>query len=206
MLLFYFRPRISIRHSCEFESIALSPHTFHGSRRTERDRSKELLRHAFHTARLSFEGKKNVPGCSCCTAALLDSLAIHVILTFLFVKFALLLSGGILVLLILRYEIIHIGLSFRELHLIHTLTSVPVEECFATEHGCEELSHTLEHFLDRCGVAQESHGHFQTLWWNIADSSLYVVWDPLNEVGAVLILDVEHLFIHFLGRHSSSEQ
>merc|ERR1711959_281356 len=95
---------------------------------------------------------------------ILDSLAVHVILAFLFVKFALLLGGSILVLLVLRNQVVHVGLSFGELHLVHSLTSVPVQECLAAEHGSEVFSHPLEHLLDRSGIAQESHCHLQTLW------------------------------------------
>merc|ERR1711904_262676 len=137
--------------------------------------------------------------------ALLDSIAIHVVFTFLFVKFALLLSGGILILLVLRDKVIHVRFSFREFHLVHTLTSVPVEECLAAEHGCEEFSHALEHLLDRSRVSQESHCHLQTFWWDVTDSGLDIVRNPFHEVGAVLVLNVEHLLIHFLSRHASAE-
>ena len=34
-----------------------------------------------------------------------------------------------------------------ELHLIHALASVPVEECLATEHGSKLLRDSLEQFL-----------------------------------------------------------
>merc|ERR1711907_362591 len=67
------------------------------------------------------------------------SLSIHVVLTFLFIKLTLLLGSCILVLLVLRDKIVHVRLSLSELHLVHTLTSVPMKECLATEHGCEEL-------------------------------------------------------------------
>ena len=38
----------------------------------------------------------------------------------LFVHLLLVLSGGILVLLVLRDEIVHVGLGLSELHLVHT--------------------------------------------------------------------------------------
>merc|ERR1711988_1442596 len=72
---------------------------------------------------------------------------LHVILAFLFIKFALFLCGGILVLLVLRDKIVHIAFSFRELHLIHTFSRIPVEESLATEHRCEVLGDALEHLL-----------------------------------------------------------
>ena len=33
-------------------------------------------------------------------------------------------------------------------------------------------------------------------WWDVTDSSLDIVGDPLNEVAAVLVLDVQHLLVH----------
>merc|ERR1719214_444245 len=55
------------------------------------------------------------------------------------IELALLLSGGILVLLVLGHEVVHVGLSLGELHLVHALTSVPVKECLAAEHSSELL-------------------------------------------------------------------
>merc|ERR1711998_800006 len=76
----------------------------------------------------------------------------------LLIELALVLSGGILVLLVLGDEVVHVGLSLGELHLVHTLTSVPVKEGLATEHASELLGHTLEHLLDGGGVANEASG------------------------------------------------
>merc|ERR1711998_502339 len=121
------------------------------------------------------------------------------------VHLLLVLSGGILILLILRDEIVHVGLGLSELHLIHTLTGVPMEESLSSEHGSELLSYPLEHFLDGGGVSEESNGHLETLWWDIADGGLDVVWNPFNEVRGVLVLDVKHLLVNFFGGHSSSE-
>merc|ERR1712121_403974 len=59
------------------------------------------------------------------------------LLTLLLVELALLFGGGILVLLVLRDQVVHVALSLSELHLIHTLTSVPMEESLAPEHSCE---------------------------------------------------------------------
>jgi len=47
---------------------------------------------------------------------------------------------------------------------------------------------------------------YEALWWNITDRGLDVVWDPFYEVAGVLVLDVEHLLVDFLGGHSSSEE
>merc|ERR550537_840055 len=129
-----------------------------------------------------------------------------IILTLLFVELSLLLCSGILVLLVLGDKVIHVGLSLGELHLIHTLPGVPVQEGLAPEHGCEVLSHTLEHLLDGSGVSSKGHGHLQTLWWNVANSCLDVVGDPLTEVGGVLVLHVQDLLIHLLGGHAATEE
>ena len=42
-----------------------------------------------------------------------------VVLAFLFIELSLLFGGGILVLLVLRNQVIHVGLSLCELHLVH---------------------------------------------------------------------------------------
>merc|ERR1712220_31707 len=117
----------------------------------------------------------------------------HVVKLLVLVELTLLLGGGVLVLLVLRDEIVHVGLSLGELHLVHALTGVPVKEGLSAEHSGELLSYTLEHLLDGGGVSEEGNGHLESLGWDIANGGLDVVGDPLNEVRAVLVLDVEHL-------------
>ena len=107
--------------------------------------------------------------------------------------------------LIFGNEIIHVALSFSELHLVHALTGVPMKEGLSSEHGGELFTDTFEHFLDGSRVADESNGHLESLWWDVADGGLDVVGDPLNEVRGVLVLHVEHLLVDFFGRHSASE-
>ena len=107
--------------------------------------------------------------------------------------------------LVLGNEIVHVGLSLGELHLVHTLTGVPMEEGLSSEHSGELLTNSLEHLLDGGGVTKEGNGQLESLWWDIADSGLDVVWNPLDEVRGVLVLDVEHLLVNLLGGHSSSE-
>ena len=124
----------------------------------------------------------------------------------LFVHLLFVLSGGILVLLVLRDEIVHVGLSFSEFHLVHTFTGVPMEESLSAEHSSELLSDSLEHLLDSGRVTEEGNGHLETLWWDIADSGLDVVWNPFNEVRGVLVLNVEHLLIDLLGGHAATEE
>ena len=80
-----------------------------------------------------------------------------------------------------------------------------MEESFSSEHSSELFTNSLEHFLDGGGVTKEGNGHLESLWWDIANSGFDVVWDPLDEVRRVLVLDVEHLLVNFFGGHSSSE-
>merc|ERR1712038_1063948 len=124
---------------------------------------------------------------------------------FLFIEFTLLLSGGVLVLLVFRHQVVHVGLSLSELHLIHTLASVPTQESLATEHSSELLGDTLEKLLDGCAVANKGGSHLETAWWDVTDSGLDVVGDPFNEVAAVLVLDIEHLLVDLLHGHASTE-
>jgi hypothetical protein len=67
------------------------------------------------------------------------------------------------------------------------------------------LADALEELLDSGGVTDEGGGHLETTWWDITDSSLDVVRDPFNEVGAVLVLNVEHLLVNFLHGHAATE-
>ena len=46
---------------------------------------------------------------------------------------------GLLVLLVLADQVVHVGLGLGELHLVHALAGVPVEEGLAPEHGRELL-------------------------------------------------------------------
>merc|ERR1719235_606118 len=139
-------------------------------------------------------------------AQMISSLAVHVVLALLLIKLTLLLCRCILVLLVLRDKIVHVRLCFCELHLIHALTRVPMQECLAAEHSSEVFSHALEHLLNCRGVAQERHRHLQSLWWDVADANLDVVRDPLDKVRRVLVLHVEHLFINFLSGHPPAKQ
>jgi hypothetical protein len=103
-----------------------------------------------------------------------------------------------LVLLILGNQIVHVGLSLSELHLVHTLASVPMQESLSSEHGSELVTNTLEELLDGGGVTNEGGGHLETTGRNGAKSCLDVVGNPLDEVGVVLVLDVAHLVLDFL--------
>ena len=80
-----------------------------------------------------------------------------------------------------------------------------MQESLAPEHGSELLGDALEELLDGGGVADEGGSHLQTTGWDVADGSLDVVGDPLDEVGGVLVLDVEHLLVDLLHGHAASE-
>ena len=81
-----------------------------------------------------------------------------------------------------------------------------MQESLAAEHTGVVLGDALEHLLDGGGVTKEGDGHLQTLGGNIADGRLDVAGDPLDEVGRVLVLDVQHLLIDLLGGHASTEE
>merc|ERR1712227_243670 len=66
---------------------------------------------------------------------------VHIILPLLLVELALLFCGRILVLLVLGDQVVHVTLGLRELHLVHALTGVPVEEGLAAEHSRKVLGH-----------------------------------------------------------------
>jgi len=132
-------------------------------------------------------------------------LSLLLVTLLLFVELTLLLGGGILVLLVFRDQVVHVGLSLSELHLVHTLSSVPMEESLTPEHSGELLRHTLEQLLDGGAVSDEGGGHLQTTWWDVTDSGLHIVGDPFNEVAAVLVLYVEHLLVNLLHGHTSTE-
>ena len=114
-------------------------------------------------------------------------------------------NRGFLVLLVLGHQVVHVGLGLGELHLVHALASVPVEESLPPEHGGELLGDSLEELLDGRGVADEGGGHLETSGGNVTDGGLDVVGDPLHEVGGVLVLDIQHLLVHLLHGHATTE-
>merc|ERR1712037_743716 len=132
-------------------------------------------------------------------------LELGLFLLFLILKVSLVVSSCLLVLLVFRHQVVHVALGLRELHLIHALACVPVEESLPSEHGGELLGNPLEQLLDCRRVSDEGCSHFQPPWRNVAHSRLHIVGNPLNKVGAVLVLDVQHLLVHLLHRHPSPE-
>ena len=71
-----------------------------------------------------------------------------------------------------------------------------MQEGLATEHGRELLGDALEQLLDGGAVADERAGHLEAARRDVAHGRLDVVRDPLDEVAAVLVLYVHHLFIN----------
>ena len=55
------------------------------------------------------------------------------------------------------------------------------------------------------GVTNEGGGHFETAGWNVANGGLDVIGDPLDKIGRIFVLNVKHLFVDFLHRHTSTE-
>jgi len=80
-----------------------------------------------------------------------------------------------------------------------------MQESLATEHGSELLRDSLEQLLDGRRVADEGGRHLQSSGRDVADGRFDVVGDPFNEVGRVLVLNVEHLLVNFLGGHAATE-
>merc|ERR1712216_749637 len=81
----------------------------------------------------------------------------------LLLVFALLLGRGVLVLLVLGDKAVHVRLGLGELHLIHALARVPMQEGLTAEHGSELLCDALHHFLHACRVADEADRHLEPL-------------------------------------------
>merc|ERR1712039_665419 len=131
---------------------------------------------------------------------------LHVVLALLLIEFSFFLCCCVLVLLVLRDKVVHVTLGLGELHLVHPFSRVPMQKGFPAEHGSEIFGNALEHFLDRRRISREGHRHLQTFRRDVANGGLDVVRNPLDEVGGVLILHVEHLFVHLLRGHPTTEK
>ena len=107
--------------------------------------------------------------------------------------------------LVLGNQVLHVRLRFRELHLVHTLLGVPMQEGLPLEHGSELVTDTLEELLDSGRVTEESDGHLHASGSNVTLSSENVVGNPLDEVGIVLHLDILHLFLDLLHGNLATE-
>jgi len=127
------------------------------------------------------------------------------LLDLLSLKVFVIVNCSLLVLLVFGNQIVHVGFGFSELHFVHALASVPMQESLPSEHSGELFGDALEQLLDGGGVADEGGGHLETTWWNVAHGNLDVVGDPFDKVGGVLVLDVEHLLVDLLHGHAASE-
>ena len=80
-----------------------------------------------------------------------------------------------------------------------------MEESFPSEHSSELLRDSLEKLLDSGRVSNESSSHLESSGRDVTHCNLNVVRDPFYEVTAVLVLDVQELFVDLLHGHTSSE-
>jgi len=124
---------------------------------------------------------------------------------FFFVVFSFLFGSCILILLIFRNKIIHISFCFCELHFVHSFSGIPMKESLSSKHSSKLFSYSFEHLLDGSRISDKCDGHFKTFWRNITYSCFNIVWNPLNEVWWIFVLNVEHLFVYLFRRHSTSE-
>merc|ERR1719284_1594246 len=107
---------------------------------------------------------------------------------------------------VLAYEVVHVALGLSELHFVHTLVSVPVQECSPSEHGLIKIRHAREHSFHGVRIADERGCHGETFRRDIANANLDVVRDPPHKMGGVFVHNVGHLVVHLLGRHATTEE
>merc|ERR1712072_19682 len=87
-------------------------------------------------------------------------------------------DGGILLVLVFGDKIDNVLVGFLELHLVHALSLVPVEEGLSLVQGAELRGESLEHGLEGGGVGDESGAERGVDRWDNNDGGLDVVWDP----------------------------
>ena len=80
-----------------------------------------------------------------------------------------------------------------------------MQESLSPKHGRELLSNTFEQLLNGRVVTDKGGRHLKPTGRNVADSTFDIVWDPLHEVRAILVLYVQHLLVHFLHGDASAE-
>ena len=69
-----------------------------------------------------------------------------------------------------------------------SFANISLSTHLSLEHSGELFGDPLVQLLDGGGVADEGGGHGETSRGDVTHSSLDVVWDPLHEVGRVLVL------------------
>ncbi|KAG7264295.1 hypothetical protein CRUP_003871 [Coryphaenoides rupestris] len=80
---------------------------------------------------------------------------------FLFLKLALLLCSGILVLLVFRHQVVHVALRLGELHLVHTLTSRGSQQYRALT--VPELTQQMFDAKNMMAACDPRHGRYLTV-------------------------------------------
>lgn len=89
-------------------------------------------------------------------------------------------------------------------HLIHSFSSVPVQEGFPPEHGRELLAHSPEHLLYRSRFTNKSWGHGKASRRGMSHTlDLTLLGIHSTKAGRVLVLHIHYLFVHFLCAHLS---
>jgi len=111
----------------------------------------------------------------------------------------------LLVHLVLGHQVVQAALRLPEVVLRHPLAEVPVQKRLPPEHTRVRGPHPRPQLSDRRGVGDESHRHLHASRRNIAHRRLDVIRNPLHEVRAVLVLDVEHLLVHLLDGEPAPE-
>merc|ERR1712038_1296255 len=102
-------------------------------------------------------------------------------------------DNGILLVLVLGDKVPDVLVGLLELHLVHTLTLVPVEEGLALVHGTELGGQALEDSLEGGGVSDEGARGLVVDWGTLDDG--------VGVVGVALLADV----INLLGGHRATE-
>lgn len=110
-----------------------------------------------------------------------------------------------LVLLILGDKIVQIGMGVGEFCLLHALAREPMQEGLPLEHKGKLCGNAFKDLVDDCAVSEERAGYGQTLRWDVAHRGFDVVRDPIDKVGTIFVLDVQHLVLDFLHRHLTTE-
>ena len=81
-----------------------------------------------------------------------------------------------------------------------------MQEGLAFELGRELPQDALEHLLQGGGVAHEGDNLLEALRGEGAHGRLDVIGGLLHELARVLVLQVEHVLVDFLGGHASAKQ
>lgn len=76
-----------------------------------------------------------------------------------------------------------------------------------TEDWDESKEHSVINLFRLLGnqLTNKCCRHLEPARWDITDGSLYVVRNPFDKIWTVFILDIQHLFIDFFGRHTASK-